>query len=148
MHYIHLVVDRRIQEDYQAIVRYALSNSTHFSVITEQLKPYTKEPPVLRHDELLAPIRGELVRQELNVRTWPGTKTSARHKVLNLYRINRNVRQWFASGPNLLEYDPDGVQDLCFYRDAAAWFISVSHEETVSIIDPTADDRKMFGEYK
>lgn len=147
MQNLHLRIGREVLDDYPAIVQYALSNSTHFSVITEQQKPYSKEPPVCRHDELLESIRGELVSRELNAGAWPGTRTSAKHKVLNRYRIDRNVRKWFASGPNLLQYDPGGLQDLCFYRDQAVWFITITHEEEIILVDPTAEDIQAFGEY-
>jgi len=144
MQHYHLIIDQRVLDDYFRLVRYALANSTHFSVITEQLKPYSNDPPICRHDELLEPIRRELVSRELNAREWPGTKTWAKHKVLNHYKINANVRKWFASCPNLLRYDPEGLQDLCFYRNASVWFISITHENEIILIDPTAEDLKTF----
>lgn len=106
MNIYNLPYDKMI-ERWTDVVLYASKSSDSFSLITEQLKPYQAEPPKCRHDELLDPISGDLLQQEVNVKSWPGTKTSDKHRVLNLYRMSKTTRAWLKTCPNLLDCSRD-----------------------------------------
>lgn len=89
-------------KNYRTIIHYAAKTSDSFSVVTEQVKPFSIVPPKCKHDEILNSIADYLIKQVVGVKSWPGTKTSANHMVLNIYRMAKSTRNWLNESPNLL----------------------------------------------
>lgn len=134
----------KVIERWTDVVLYASKSSDSFSLITEQLKPYQAEPPKCRHDELLDPISGDLLQQEVNVKSWLGTKTSDKHRVLNLYRMSKTTRAWLKTCPNLLDCSRDLPQDICFCRNGKPWLYATIHEKELTLLNPTEADKAFF----
>lgn len=78
------------------------------------------------------------------MKSWPGTKTSANHMVLNIYRMVKSTRNWLNESPNLFVYREDLPEDICFYRDGKAWMYVTTHERDMAIINPTDEDMAFF----
>lgn len=123
---------------------HAAKTSDSFSVVTEQVKPFGIDPPKCKHDEILNSISDYLIKQDVGVKSWPGTKTSANHMVLNIYRIVKSTRNWLNESPNLFVYREDLPEDICFYRDGKAWMYVTTHERDMAIINPTDEDMAFF----
>lgn len=128
----------------EEIIRYAAKTADSFSVITEQTKPYSITPPVCRHDSVLSGIGDALLSQTLDVKSWPGTRTSARHMVLNRYRMTKAARAWLLDCSDLLLPGSGLPQDLCFYRGDDAWLYTTTHEKEAAILNPTEKDISFF----
>ena len=133
-----------LTENYRTIIRYAAKTSDSFSVVTEQVKPFSIVAPKCRHDEILNSISDYLIKQVVGVKSWPGTKTSANHMVLNIYRMVKSTRNWLNESPNLFVYREDLPEDICFYRDGKPWMYATTHEHDMTIINPTNEDMAFF----
>ena len=131
-------------ENYRAIIRYAAKTSDSFSVVTEQVKPFSIVPPKCKHDEILSSISDYLIKQVVGAKSWPGTETSANHMVLNIYLMVKSTRNWLNEGPNLFVYREDLPEDICFYRDGKAWMYVTTHERDMTIMNPTNEDMAFF----
>lgn len=129
---------------YRTIIRYAGKTSDSFSVVTEQVKPFSIDPPRCKHDEILSSISDYLIKQVVEAKSWPGTETSAKHMVLNVYRMVKPTRNWLNESPNLFVYREDLPEDICFYRDGKAWMYATTHEHDMAIINPTNEDTVFF----
>ena len=141
---IHKLDYSVIAANYRQVLQYASTTADSFSVITDHLKPYNVIPPRCKHDEILESIKGNLVNQAVGVTSWPGTKTSARHKVLNLYQITKKTKEWLIGCPNLFLLSESLPQDICFYRKGEVWLYSTTHEKEIDIINPTDADTSFF----
>ncbi len=133
-----------IIENEKRVLRYAARTSDCFSVVTEQIKPFSARPAKCRHDAVLEPISDCLVKQTVGVNSWLGTMRSGNHWVLNLYRITKATKNWLNEAPNLFLYRDDMPEDICFYRNGKAWLYATTHEKMIHIIDPTDADLAFF----
>ncbi len=133
-----------ILDNEKRVLRYAARTSDCFSVVTEQIKPFSAKPAKCRHDAVLEPISDCLIKQAVGVKSWPGTMRSGNHWVLNLYRITKVTKNWLNEAPNLFLYRDDMPEDICFYRNGKAWMYATTHEKMIHIIDPTDADLAFF----
>jgi hypothetical protein len=126
-----------------AILEYCTKNADSFSFITMLKRPYSKIPPILEHDDLLRGISTFLIRQVIGLREWPGTRmfTVEFHKVLNQYRISKQTREFIMSQTQIINPIPFSLpEDICFYRNGIPWLVTVSHENSISMINVTRKD--------
>ena len=135
-------------ENYRTIIHYAAKTSDSFSIITEQIKPYGVTPPKCKHDAFLAPIYGCLDHQIVGAKTWPGTNTSAKHMVMNLYRMTKVTQKWLDEIPNPFLLCDNKPQDICFYRKAEALMYAVTHENEAVVVNPTDEDIRFFSQFE
>lgn len=125
---------------YELMLKYCLKFSDTFSVITDLKKPFSKIPPICKHDNTLNLWSSCLSNQIIGIKKWPGTETKDNHKVMNIYN-SRKFRTTISDIPNLFSPIINNLpEDICFYRGTIAWFVTVSHERLAFMNTPTKED--------
>lgn len=123
------------------IIDYCSKNSDSFSIITKLKKPYSCPEPNCEHDTVLQPIKPYMINQIVGLRSWPGTISIDKHKVLNLYKICKKTRVFLNEIPNIFwALNNNLPEDVCFYRNDKPWFVTCTHEQLAVMVDVSTND--------
>jgi hypothetical protein len=135
-----------LEGKYLDVLKYCLKFSDSFSVITTMKKAYSQKTYIPEHDKVLKEWDFCLVEQNVGIKEWPGTRTNAKRKVMNVYNA-RKFRTTIIDIPNFFRPEENNLpEDICFYRDKEPWFITVSHEKMIFLDTPTLRDLQYFSE--
>ena len=121
---------RDLITNYDHIIKYALQNSTSFSMIFHSEKPHTQSPPKYYEGETeIAQLLGAcLERQIIGIKKWPGNGSRSNNRVCNIYTSCSKAQKALLK-VNLFDATHASLpEDICFYRKDMAWFVTVSHE--------------------
>ena len=142
---MHLVY-ADIEKNAQALLTYAAKHTDYFSMIVSQKKPYSQRPPVCDYDDVLEPIRPQLVTQLVGIRKWSESGINNNHTVMNLYRCCKETRLFLcAHAAECFEYG-DFPEDLCFYRGRTVWLSTTTHEGYASLYGALPEDLRFLSQ--
>jgi len=126
------------------VIEYLIRGSNKLSLITRMQKPYSKVPPLLKHDSVLRGFDAFLLEQKIDIKKWPGTKTEENHVVMNIYRACEAIQDTLIGLPNIFVLNPNLPEDICFYRRDYPWLITITHEKVACMEYPTDADIAFF----
>ncbi len=136
---------RDLINQYENVINYAMKTSDVFSVVSFKSKPYSVEIPITDNDELMKVLEEALIKKFVNSKGWPGTETRDNHRVISIYKCCRYSREELLKMPNFFFAFKDNLpEDICFYRNGIAWFVTTSHEEYAWIYNATIEDVKFL----
>lgn len=134
-----------IVNNYIEIIKYCIKSSDTFSVISNIKKPYSQIPPKSEHDEILKYFEPYLLKQVIGIKNWPGTSTRDNHKVISIYKCQKETYKLLMNLPNIFTPLSNNLpEDICFYRNDMEWLVSVSHEKLAYISHETKQDAGFF----
>ncbi len=134
-----------INNIYSDIIKYASSSSDAFLLVYQCSFPYTQTPPKYTEEMISADLEPFLIKQYKNAKQWPGAKTNAKNRVVNIYKCCKETRNILIQVGKISDWGNGELPgDLCFIRKNKAWFVTISHEKLCFVYGETQDDIKYF----
>lgn len=132
-----------IVEKESLLIPYLVKNSNSFSVLPIIKRPYSQMPPDFNYNAQFSPFA---IKYLFDRKDWPVPYLShLKHQIMVLCRCCKESRNMLASLPNLFLPLEHGLpEDICFYRDRKAWFVTISHEKMASAYNVTNTDITFF----
>jgi len=142
MNTVYRIDYKDLLEQRHLVLQYAISQCDYFSLITRQLKPYSRIPPHCLHDSELVSLLPQLKQQHVGIRSWSNNNASDNHTVMNVYSCTRAAVGILESllFPELHQ----GPTDLCFYKGRTVWLSTVTHEELAFLYLTSPGDLSFF----
>ena len=122
------------------ILSYAYKNCELFSLITEQMKPFSKRPPNCIHDKQLEQLNNSLDQQLVGIRKWANSGINRNHTVMNVYRLDKNAYDFLNTHMERILCDNSFPEDICFYKNRKIWISTVKVDELAFMYDASPND--------
>lgn len=127
------------------VIKYAVKTSDTFTLISNQVKPYSLIPPKCEFDDTMSILKPYIVNQIVGIKKWPGTETRANHKVMTIYKSCSQAGKLLCLLSNIfLPLQNNLPEDICFYRNNDCWFETISHEKLAFGFELTKNDLMFF----
>lgn len=129
-------------KNYNNMIKYALQNSTAFSMIFHAKKPYAQSPPIYQEGEvkIAKSLERCIEKQIIGIRKWPGNGSRSNDRVCNIYRSCSHAQKILLTDNLFDAVNTSLPEDLCFYRKDTAWFVTISHEALAFMYFETQTD--------
>jgi hypothetical protein len=136
----------RVIIDYNDIVKnekkvldYTSKFSDCFSILAIIKKPYSQNPPVFKYSDLFYPYATKYIYDKKDRPI--NFLSNLKHQIMIICDCCKGSRKMLIELPNIfIPLENDLPEDVCFFRNGIAWFVTISHEKMAFMQNPSKAD--------